>query len=53
VDAIMAWGEVDAIERRVMEHLGAGANHVAIQVFDADPHGLPMPQWRKLASALT
>jgi hypothetical protein len=53
VDAIMAWGEVDAIKRRVMEHLDAGANHVAIQVFDADPHGLPMQQWRALASALT
>jgi probable F420-dependent oxidoreductase len=53
VDAIMAWGKVDAIKRRVMEHLDAGANHVAIQVFDADPHGLPMQQWRALASALT
>jgi probable F420-dependent oxidoreductase len=48
VDAVVAWGDVDAIKRRVMEHLDAGASHVAIQVFDADPHGLPMPQWRAL-----
>jgi probable F420-dependent oxidoreductase len=53
VDAIVAWGEVDRVMRRVMEHLDAGANHVAIQVFDADPHGLPMRQWRALAPALS
>jgi len=53
VDAIVAWGDVEAIKRRVMEHLDAGANHVAIQVFDADPHGLPVRQWRALAPALT
>jgi hypothetical protein len=49
----MAWGEVDAIKRRVMEHLDAGANHVALQVFDADPHGLPIRQWGALAQAFS
>jgi probable F420-dependent oxidoreductase len=53
VDAIVAWGQVDTIKRRVMEHLDAGANHVAIQVFDVDPRGLPMRQWRALARALS
>jgi probable F420-dependent oxidoreductase len=53
VDAIVAWGDVDAIERRVMEHLDAGANHVALQVFDADPHGLPVRQWEVLAQVLS
>jgi hypothetical protein len=42
---------VDAITRRVMEHYDAGADHVCIQVFDVDPHGLPMRQWRELANA--
>jgi hypothetical protein len=29
-----------------------GADHLCIQVFDADPHGLPMRQWKELATAL-
>jgi hypothetical protein len=53
VDAIVVWGDVDAITRRVMEHYDAGADHVCIQVFDVDPHGLPMRQWRELANAFT
>jgi probable F420-dependent oxidoreductase len=52
VDAIVAWGDADAIKRRVMEHQAAGANHIAIQVFDRDPYGVPMQQWRALADAL-
>jgi len=32
VDAIVAWGDVDAIAQRVSEHLAAGADHVAVQV---------------------
>lgn len=32
VDAIVAWGDEDAIARRVREHLDAGADHVCIQV---------------------
>lgn len=34
LDAVVAWGDVDAIKRRVLEHLAAGADHVAIQVID-------------------
>ncbi|MFV0463957.1 MAG: TIGR03620 family F420-dependent LLM class oxidoreductase [Nostocoides sp.] len=34
IDAVVAWGGVDDIKRRVEEHLAAGADHVAIQVVD-------------------
>ncbi|GAA1456963.1 LLM class F420-dependent oxidoreductase [Williamsia maris] len=52
-DAIIAWGDEDAIVRRVHEHRDAGANHVCVQVLDADPQAFPREQWRRLASALT
>ena len=52
VDAIVAWGDVDAIVRRVRAHHDAGADHVCIQVLDATPGTLPMSQWRELAPAL-
>jgi probable F420-dependent oxidoreductase len=52
VDAIVAWGDVDAIARRVREHHAAGADHVCVQVLDADPAALPLAQWRALAPAL-
>jgi probable F420-dependent oxidoreductase len=52
VDAIVAWGDEDAIVARVKDHLDRGADHVAVQVLDPDPVALPMPQWRALAPAL-
>jgi probable F420-dependent oxidoreductase len=52
VDAIVAWGDEDAIRDRVRAHLDAGADHVAVQVLDASPAALPLPQWRALAPAL-
>lgn len=52
VDAIVAWGDVDAIVRRVSAHRDAGADHVGVQVLDPDPRVLPMRQWRALAPAL-
>jgi len=52
VDAIVAWGDHDAIAARVHAHLDAGADHVCIQVLDADPRALPLAQWRTLAAAL-
>jgi probable F420-dependent oxidoreductase len=52
VDAIVAWGDADAVKQRIMEHQAAGADHIAIQVFDGDPHGVPMQQWRALADVL-
>src|SRR6266498_504627 len=50
VDGLVAWGDLDAIAARVNDHLAAGADHVCVQVFDADPHGLPLRQWREIAS---
>jgi probable F420-dependent oxidoreductase len=51
-DAMIAWGDEEAIRRRVDEHRAAGADHVAIQVLDADLFAFPRQQWRRLASAL-
>jgi probable F420-dependent oxidoreductase len=52
VDAIVAWGDEEAIVRRVQDHLAAGADHVCLQVLTSDATALPMPQWRALAPAL-
>jgi probable F420-dependent oxidoreductase len=54
VDAIVAWGDEDAIRARVDAHRAAGADHVAVQVVAADPSpaAVPMAEWRRLADAL-
>jgi probable F420-dependent oxidoreductase len=52
VDALVAWGDVEAVRRRVKDHIDAGANHVCVQVFDAESHGLPLREWRTLAMAM-
>jgi probable F420-dependent oxidoreductase len=52
VDALVAWGDVEAISKRLKDHLDAGADHVCVQVFGAEPHGLPLMQWRTLAKAM-
>ncbi|MDQ3293535.1 MAG: TIGR03620 family F420-dependent LLM class oxidoreductase [Actinomycetota bacterium] len=52
VDAIVAWGSVDAITERVKAQLDAGADHVCIQVLSTDPTHLPLLEWRELAPAL-
>jgi probable F420-dependent oxidoreductase len=51
-NAIIAWGDEDAIVRRVNEHRAAGADHVCVQVLTADPREFPRAQWRRLAAAL-
>ena len=51
VDAIVAWGGVDAAVARVREHHDAGADHVAVQVLRGDRE-LPLAEWRELAPAL-
>ena len=48
VDAIVVWGTVADVVKRVRAHHDAGADHVCIQVLDADPRVLPMRQWREL-----
>jgi probable F420-dependent oxidoreductase len=52
-DAIIAWGDEDAIVRRVDEHKQAGADHVCVQALTANPTEFPRDQWRRLAAALT
>src|SRR5262249_2535939 len=52
VDAIVAWGDEEAIATRVRAHLDAGANHVCIQVLAGDYATVPTDAWRTLAPAL-
>jgi probable F420-dependent oxidoreductase len=49
VDALVAWGDENAIAERLAQHRQAGANHICAQVLDADFRGLPLAQWRRLA----
>jgi probable F420-dependent oxidoreductase len=51
VDAIVAWGDVEAVAGRVREHLDAGADHVAIQPLGEEPD-LGLEQLRRLAPAV-
>lgn len=52
VDAIVVWGNEEAILARVNEHKAAGADHVCVQVLDTDLSALPLEQWRRLAPVL-
>jgi probable F420-dependent oxidoreductase len=49
IDALVAHGDLADVQRRVQEHLDAGANHVALHVLTGD-NQLPLPQWRELAT---
>ena len=51
VDALVAWGDVDAVAARVREHLDAGADHVAVQPVISDV-GRALDALRALAPAL-
>jgi probable F420-dependent oxidoreductase len=48
VDALVAWGDEEAVAARVREHLDAGATHVPVQVLGDDPLG----QLERLAPGL-
>ena len=54
VDALFAWGSMDAIVARVNAHLSAGADHVCLQVITgAGVNFAPArAAWRELATAL-
>jgi probable F420-dependent oxidoreductase len=52
VDALVAWGDADAVSARVSAHHDAGADHVCIQVLGPDATALPLEQWQALAAAL-
>ena len=51
VDAVVAWGSIDAIKTRVQDHFDAGADHVCVQVLTEEPQTVP-EGWRQLAPAL-
>lgn len=52
VDAIVAWGDLDAIAARVRAHHDAGADHVCIQVLPMGDADRTMRDYRQLAQAL-
>jgi probable F420-dependent oxidoreductase len=52
VDALVAWGDEEAIAGRVAEHRAAGADHVCVQVLAEDPRSITLDGWRRLAPAL-
>lgn len=52
VDAIVAWGDEDAVRSRVQEHLAAGASHVCVQAVAEDPLEPGLESYRRLAPAL-
>jgi probable F420-dependent oxidoreductase len=52
VEAIVAYGDVDAIAARVQAHFDAGADHVCLQPLDADPSDPQIAQLGRLAEAL-
>jgi probable F420-dependent oxidoreductase len=49
VDALVAWGDADAIAARVDEHRAAGADHVCLQVLQAPGSPMPRAAWKALA----
>ena len=50
LDALVAWGEVDAVADRVHQHRAAGADHVAIEAIATEP-GRALDDLRVLAPA--
>lgn len=52
IDAVIAWGDEDAIASRVRQHHDAGANHVCIQVLTGDDADVGLDDLRALAPAL-
>jgi probable F420-dependent oxidoreductase len=52
VDAVVAWGDDDAVADQVCRHLEAGADHVAVQVLGHAADDLPLDAWRRLAAVL-
>jgi probable F420-dependent oxidoreductase len=52
VDAIVAWGTLETIVKRINDHFDAGASHVSVQVLSSEFGSLPSAQWRELASML-
>jgi len=47
LDAVMAWGDTDAIAARIKAHYDAGATHVCIQPIDPSGNA-SQPDWNLL-----
>lgn len=56
IDALIAWGDIEAISRRLDEHLAAGADHVCVQVIGEGgmrpDNARDLAVWRELARVL-
>ena len=52
IDAVIAWGDVDAIAARVRAHLDAGADHVCVQLRTESSADPAVEGYRELAAAL-
>lgn len=52
IDAVIAWGDVDAIAARVRAHLDAGADHVCVQLRAESSSDPALEGYRELAAAL-
>lgn len=52
VDAVVAWGNEDAVTARVEEHLRAGADQVLLSVLNEDGQPTPIEVARRLAGRL-
>jgi probable F420-dependent oxidoreductase len=53
IDAIVIWGDEDAVAAGLRAHLDAGADHVCAQIVMPHMSDDPRPVWRTLAPALT
>jgi len=51
VDTIVAWGDDEAIARRIQAHRDAGADHVCVQVVTRGRE-VPVGEWQRLADLL-
>ncbi|MEU8549814.1 TIGR03620 family F420-dependent LLM class oxidoreductase [Streptomyces roseoverticillatus] len=52
VDSLVVRGSPDVVARRVLAHLEAGANHVALQIITDTPNAFPLSAWRAVAERL-
>jgi probable F420-dependent oxidoreductase len=50
IDAIVAWGGLDAIHTRISELFDAGADHVSLQVLNDDLMANPVDEWRIISA---
>jgi probable F420-dependent oxidoreductase len=52
VDAVVGWGDEEAVAGRVRAHLEAGADHVCVQVVTGGRESFPLAEYRRLAPDL-